>query len=113
MRIVDAGPMTDIPTRGARVLRVDGLEIALFRTTGDRVYALEDRCPHCGAPLSQGIVHGHSVTCAVHEWVIDLESGEATGADEGVTRRFDVRIEDGRILVAVPDRDAARQARST
>ncbi len=110
MRLVDAGPMTAIPTRGARVLRVEGYDIALFRTTGDRVYALEDRCPHRGGPLSQGIVHGHCVTCPLHDWVIDLESGEATGPDEGATERFDVTIENGRILVAVPERGTRQRS---
>ena len=106
MTFVDAGLLDSIPRRGARVLRIADRTIALFRTTGDRVYALEDRCPHRGGPLSQGIVHGHCVTCPMHDWVIDLESGEATGPDEGATERFDVRIENGRILVAVPERGA-------
>jgi len=111
MRLVDAGPLDAIPRRGARVLRAEGRTIALFRTTDDRVYALEDRCPHRGGPLSQGIVHGHCVTCPMHEWIIDLESGEATGPDEGATLRFDVRIDDGRILVAVePAVGSARPA---
>ena len=113
MTLVDAGPLEAIPRRGARVLRARGRAIALFRTTDDRVYALEDRCPHRGGPLSQGIVHGHCVTCPLHEWVIDLESGEATGPDEGATARFPVRIEDGRILVAVePAAPATRTARA-
>ena len=105
--LVDAGPLEAIPRRGARVLRVEGLAIALFRTTDDNVYALEDRCPHRGGPLSQGLVHGHCVTCPLHDWIIDLESGEATGADEGATTRFDVRVDDGRIFVAVEPRAAA------
>jgi nitrite reductase (NADH) small subunit len=99
MTFVDAGLLDSIPRRGARVLRIDDRSIALFRTTDDRVYALEDRCPHRGGPLSQGIVHGHCVTCPLHDWIIDLESGEATGPDEGASARFDVRIEDGRIFV--------------
>ncbi len=110
MTFVDAGPFDAIPRRGARVLRARGRTIALFRTTDDRVYALEDRCPHKGGPLSQGIVHGHCVTCPLHEWVIDLESGEATGPDEGATARFAVHIEDGRILVAVEPVSAAEDA---
>jgi len=123
MTLVDAGPLEAIPRRGARVLHARGRAIALFRTTDDRVYALEDRCPHKGGPLSQGIVHGHCVTCPLHDWIIDLESGEATGPDEGATARFPVRIEDGRILVAVdpeatdeasaPEADAAKADATT
>ena len=58
-------------------------KIAVFRTADDQVFAIEDRCPHKGGPLSQGIVHGAAVTCPLHNWVISLETGKALGADEG------------------------------
>ena len=80
---VDIGALTDIPARGARVVKAPGGDIAVFRTVDDEVFALRDRCPHKGGPLSQGIVHGAAVTCPLHNWVIDLLSGEATGADDG------------------------------
>ena len=74
----------EIPRLGARkVTRKSGGDIAVFRTADDRVFALLDRCPHKGGPLSQGIVHGNSVTCPLHNWVIDLSTGRAEGADEG------------------------------
>jgi nitrite reductase (NADH) small subunit len=98
-----AGRLTSLPPRGARVLSIGGLGIAVFRTGDDRVFALRDRCPHRGGPLSQGIVHGDCVTCPLHDWVIDLNTGAATGADEGRTTTFEVRIEDGAVLVDIPD----------
>ena len=58
----------------------------VFRTADDEVFALDDRCPHKGGPLSNGIVHGHSVTCPLHNWVFSLATGEAQGADEGRVR---------------------------
>ena len=84
---IDIGAVDDIPLRGARVRRRrrDG-RIAVFRTGDDEVFALDDRCPHKGGPLSQGIVHGRAVTCPLHNWVISLETGEALGADEGCVR---------------------------
>ena len=75
------------------------LDIALFRTMDDRVFALEDRCPHRNGPLSQGIVHAKAVTCPLHNWVIDLESGKALGADVGSVRTYPLKIENGRILI--------------
>jgi nitrite reductase (NADH) small subunit len=72
------------------------------------VYALRDRCPHRGGPLSQGIVHGTRVTCPLHDWVIDLETGRATGADEGATPTYQVRIAAGRIEIDVPAESLAR-----
>jgi nitrite reductase (NADH) small subunit len=92
------------------VLRARGVEIAVFRTGDDRVFALRDSCPHRGGPLSQGIVHGGRVTCPLHDWVIDLASGAATGADEGCTATFAVRIENGEVLVEVPERCGAEPA---
>jgi nitrite reductase (NADH) small subunit len=103
MTWVNAGCVSGVPARGARVLKVGSLDIAVFRTGEDRIFALRDRCPHRGGPLSQGIVHGDRVTCPLHDWIIDLASGSATGVDEGCAATFAVRIQDGEILVDVPD----------
>jgi nitrite reductase (NADH) small subunit len=89
----------DIPPRGSRVVQTERGQIALFRTADDEVFALDNRCPHKGGPLSEGIVHGHQVTCPLHNWVIGLADGEAQGADEGCVRRFPVRLEDGRVFL--------------
>jgi nitrite reductase (NADH) small subunit len=99
MSWVDAGEAAEVPARGARVLRVGERAIAIFRTSAGALYALKDECPHRGGPLSQGIVHGDCVTCPLHDWVIDLATGNATGADEGATLTFPVRVEAGRVLV--------------
>lgn len=86
----------DIPVLGARrVARPRGAEVAVFRAADDHVFALLDRCPHRGGPLSQGIVFGHSVACPLHNWTIELASGEARAPDVGCAARFAVRVEDG------------------
>ncbi len=89
--------VSDIPRLGARVVRHGSLDIAVFRTADDEVFALEDRCPHKGGPLSQGIVHGRKVTCPMHGWHVELASGCAVAPDEGCAREFPVRIENGRV----------------
>lgn len=96
---LDIAALDDIPRRGGRVLKTPGGCIAVFRTVDDQVFGLEDRCPHKQGPLSQGIVHGASVTCPLHNWVISLESGEAQGADEGSVRTFPVQVRSGRVLI--------------
>ncbi len=98
---IDLGPVDSIPPRRARVVRLAGRRIAVFRTGDGAVFALEDRCPHRGGPLSEGIVHGRCVTCPLHDWVIELESGRAVPPDEGEVRRYPVRVETGRIRLAV------------
>lgn len=90
----------DIPRLGARtVARAGGCDLALFRTAGDEVFALLDRCPHKGGPLSQGIVFGRSVACPLHNWTIALDDGRAAAPDEGCARSYAVRIEQGRVYV--------------
>ena len=78
-----------------RVARDQGLDVAVFRNHQDDVFALLDRCPHKGGPLSQGIVFGTSVACPLHNWSIELHSGCAREPDEGCTPRFAVKVEDG------------------
>ena len=75
--------------------------IAVFRTFDDRLFAIEDRCPHKNGPLSQGIVHDGCVTCPLHNWVINLATGKAQGADEGVTRTFPVKQEGDTVFLAL------------
>jgi nitrite reductase (NADH) small subunit len=101
MRWIDVGTIDDVPSRGARCVNTPEGRIAVFRTAGDQVFAIEDHCPHKGGPLSQGIVHGRAVTCPLHNWVISLESGKALGADEGTVRTVPTRVEDGRLFIAL------------
>ena len=86
----------DIPVLGARrVRRPAGADVAVFRTADDRVFALLDRCPHKGGPLSQGIVFGEHVACPLHNWAISLVDGEARAPDVGCATRFAVRVDGG------------------
>lgn len=106
MSWLDIGALSDIPRQGARVVKTVAGCVAVFRTEDDQVFALTDRCPHKGGPLSEGIVHGTSVTCPLHAWVFSLETGMAQGVDEGEVATYSVRVEAGRILL-----DTSRLAR--
>jgi nitrite reductase (NADH) small subunit len=88
----------DIPRLGARRLRrAAGADVALFRAADDHVFALLDRCPHRGGPLSQGIVFGHSVACPLHHWTIELADGCARAPDVGCAVAFAVMIVAGQV----------------
>ncbi|MES3014790.1 MAG: nitrite reductase small subunit NirD [Pseudomonadota bacterium] len=92
--------VADIPSLGARRVHREGAgDVALFRAADDHVFALLDRCPHKGGPLSQGIVFGHSVACPLHNWSIGLDDGCAKAPDVGCTVRFSVKIEDGKVFL--------------
>jgi nitrite reductase (NADH) small subunit len=90
----------EIPVLGARrVSRANGGEVAVFRNADDKVFALLDRCPHKGGPLSQGIVFGESVACPLHNWTIDLADGCAKAPDVGCATKFSVKVENGTVLL--------------
>lgn len=95
---VEIGKLQDIPRQGSRCIKLGEMTIAVFRTVEDKVFALEDKCPHKNGPLSQGIVHDGCVTCPLHNWIISLETGEAQGADEGATKSFPVKLDGETIL---------------
>lgn len=92
--------VSDIPVLGSRrVTRDKGLDVAIFRNSADEVFALLDRCPHKGGPLSQGIVFGKSVACPLHNWTIGLDDGKAKEPDEGCTQHFAVKVEGGKVFL--------------
>ena len=83
------------------MIKTDSVNIAVFRTSDDKVFAMKDECPHKKGPLSQGIVHGSSVTCPLHNWKIDLASGEALGPDQGCTNIYPVKVENGMVYLSL------------
>ena len=99
---VEVSSLGDIPSRGARCVNTPEGRIAVFRTAEGQVFAIEDHCPHKGGPLSQGIVHGTRVSCPLHDWTVELETGIAVAPDEGGTVCYPVRIEDETVLVELP-----------
>jgi nitrite reductase (NADH) small subunit len=97
---IDICAVTDIPVLGARVVeRKVGGNIAVFRNGAEQVFALLDRCPHKGGPLSQGIVFGDRVACPLHNWSIGLVDGTAALPDEGCTTAFTTRVDAGRVYL--------------
>ncbi len=93
--------LIDIPRLGSRVVRTEKGDIGVFRTEDDRVFALNNSCPHKGGPLSQGIVYGDKVACPLHGWKISLVDGKAEEPDEGQTSCFAVKIIDGMVYLEV------------
>ncbi len=96
---IDIAALEDIPQRGARMVKTAHGCVAVFRTAEDEVFALDNACPHKQGPLAEGIVHGVSVTCPLHNWVISLETGLVQGPDEGSVETYGAQVENGRILL--------------
>lgn len=104
---IEIAAMNDIPRMGARVVKTDTVEIAVFRTADDSVFALKDECPHRKGPLSQGIVHDTTVACPLHNWKIDLASGKAKAPDVGCTRSYPVKVVNGQIYLGLLSKEVA------
>jgi nitrite reductase (NADH) small subunit len=98
MNWIDIGAIEDVPLRGTRLVKTRAGCVAVFRTGEAEVFAASNACPHKGGPLAEGIVHGTRVTCPLHNWVFDLETGAAVGEDASIAT-YPVRIEAGRILI--------------
>ncbi len=94
------------PLGSRRFRRGNGPDVAVFRAADDHVFALLDRCPHKGGPLSQGIVFGHSVACPLHNWTIGLDDGCAKAPDQGCTPRFQVKVDAGVVHLDLDEVDA-------
>jgi nitrite reductase (NADH) small subunit len=103
---VEVGPASAIPQQGARTLQTETDRIAIFRTLDDQVFALLDRCPHKQGPLAQGIVHGHFVTCPLHNMVLSLETGEAQGPDDGCAAKVECQVVNGVVRVGLTELQA-------
>jgi len=98
---IEIGTLDDIPPQGSRIVEGPEGNIAVIRTEDDTVFAVHDSCPHKQGPLSQGIVFGHKVACPLHNWTIDLDSGEAQGPDEGRVACYPVKVENGIVLLSM------------
>ena len=100
---IEVVELSQIPVLGSRVVKTRTMDIAVFRGTDDQVYALRDACPHKNGPLSQGIMHGSTVTCPLHNWKIDLTTGEALDPDEGCVNVLPVKVEGGKVLLQLSE----------
>ena len=108
VRITECG---NIPPREGRTTVIGDREIAIFNL-GDRFLAVDNRCPHRGGPLGDGIIAGDSVVCPLHAWKINLETGtvQRPAATADCVRAYETRVADGVILIALPSNAGEGQA---
>lgn len=90
--------LADVPAGESRAFNVEGFDIAVFNL-GDEVFAIENRCPHQGAQLSEGDLVDHGVCCHEHGWIIDLDTGMVMNRDNESVATFPVSIKDNDIWV--------------
>lgn len=91
----------DVPFMGSRVVEIADVEIAIFKTKDGSIFAINNTCPHKKGKLSEGLVHESVVTCPLHNWNVDLKSGESLGNDSGCTNVYETKIVDGIIYLGI------------
>ena len=97
-------PTSQIPPREGRAVLIGDREIALFNL-GDQFLATDNRCPHQGGPLCDGIVTGTSVVCRLHAWKVNLENGQVerpTHGKDHCVATYPTRVEDDIVLIELP-----------
>jgi len=101
-RWVRIAQVDSIPLREGRAVQIAGHDIAVFNL-GNRFLAVENKCPHRGGPLADGIVSGGNVVCPLHAWKVDLASGEVTNqaAPPQCVKTFPTRVENGVISLEI------------
>lgn len=94
----------DIPDGEARAYECNGVMIAVFHVAGEYT-AMDDACPHQGAPLSEGYIEGDCVTCPWHAWRFSVKDGRWLDSPQSKLKveTYPVRVEDDQIQVNVPD----------
>ena len=101
MPFVNAGRLADLAPDSVMEAMVEGSPYAICRVGGE-VRALTGVCPHRGGPLGQGQIHEGHVVCPFHLWAFDCRTGACDTDPALRIASFEVRIEDGRILLRVP-----------
>ena len=99
---IEVGSLTLLEKRSALKIEISGFAVAVFRSESDRLYALDDRCPHLGGPLSDGVVVGEGVTCPLHDRTFDLSTGKASYPDKECVHRYPISVKGGKIFVELP-----------
>lgn len=97
------GKLSDIDERGSRTFQLEDLEIAIFKLADGSILAIENRCPHKGGSLSEGMVCGKIVHCPLHDWRIDLQTGLVNEPDDGCVTTFATEVdhESGSIYLTI------------
>jgi nitrite reductase (NADH) small subunit len=101
LRRVLVGKYSEVPKRLGKTVIIDEQEVAVFKLSSGKVKAIENRCPHKGGVLAEGIVSGEHVFCPMHDWKISVVDGQVQAPDEGCVQTFEVEIKDDCVYVVL------------
>lgn len=99
MSKIEISSVEQLPEKLGKCVKVRDMELALFRSSSGQIYALENRCPHKGGDLSQGIVSGEFVFCPLHDWKICMKDGKVQEPDHGCVKTYKVEMNDDKLFI--------------
>lgn len=99
--LVKVSHIDDISSQIGKEVKIGDNEIAVFKLSSGKIKAIENKCPHKQGPLSEGIISGEYIFCPLHDWKIDLDSGEVQKPDDGCVKTYPVEIIDNFIHIRV------------
>lgn len=85
-----------------KTVRIGSIEIALFRLKNGEFHAIENRCPHKGGVLVEGLISGQHVFCPMHDWKIDVTTGKVQEPDHGCVKTFEVEVKGNDVYILLP-----------
>ncbi|WP_223589121.1 nitrite reductase small subunit NirD [Neobacillus bataviensis] len=99
LRPILVGKAEDLPQKLGKTVTIGRKEIAVFKLENGKIHAIENRCPHKGGVLAEGIVSGEFVYCPLHDWKISVMDGRVQAPDVGCVQSYPVEIRDGQVFI--------------
>ena len=96
---IKVAKISELPINLGKTVKIGEIEIALFRLANGDVRAIENRCPHKGGVLAEGMVSGEHVFCPMHDWKISVADGKVQAPDTGCVKVYETKIEDEDIMI--------------
>ncbi|MGJ7912680.1 nitrite reductase small subunit NirD [Neobacillus sp. LXY-1] len=93
----------ELKERIGKIVYIGEKEIALFKLSNGRIRAIENRCPHKGGVLSEGIVSSEFVFCPMHDWKINLHDGRVQSPDHGCVKTYQTSVENDLVFLLLEE----------
>jgi nitrite reductase (NADH) small subunit len=103
MRSVFIGEVADLPQKLGKTFTIGSKEIAVFKLENGNIRAIENRCPHKGGVLAEGIVSGEHVFCPMHDWKISVKDGKVQAPDVGCVQSYPVEVKGDRVFIRISE----------
>lgn len=104
---ISVAEAASLPPGRGRSIQVQGHELALWNV-GGKYYCIDDQCPHRGAPLGAGTLEGHTVSCPMHGWTFNLQTGACAARPDRPATTYPTRVHEGQVQIQLPVRKTPR-----